>query len=424
MRPDADAPWRPSRVRMARYDPDRVAPRRGTGGAARPWRPASASPSRSRRGASGCWPSRRPACCGGGSGDCVPAPGCGPAGWPGSGATCPGLLWVRSFTLAGAMVLIAPRGAVRGRGLPRRPPRAGGGPGPGLPGRHDPGRGGPPDVAVRRASPSAGSSSARPTGPLLGVARLGGPLGLTAAVYVGGVAVGAAATAAVRAGRGRRRVTAFDRAHPRRRRRSGPGAGPWPGSGTLAVTAVVALAVVAVTGAAAAHAPDGGPPVGTVTAAAVQGGGVRGFSKSQVDPATVLARRRGGHRTRCVPPHGTDRPELVLWPEDVVSLPDPLPGRPRGGGAVPPGRGPARHPGGRGDRDGLRHGLPQRGGGLRTRRRAGRPLREGPPGALRRVRPLPLVLRPPGQPVGRAARRRARTRHRVCSPRRPAGSGR
>ncbi len=48
-------------------------------------------------------------------------------------------------------------------------------------------------------------------GPALGVARLGGPLALTAAVYVGGVGVGSLAEAAVRAGRDGWRSRAFAR---------------------------------------------------------------------------------------------------------------------------------------------------------------------------------------------------------------------
>ena len=69
----------------------------------------------------------------------------------------------------------------------------------------------------------------------------------------------------------------------------------------------------------AAHAPDGGPSEGTVTAAAVQGGGVRGFRKSQVDPAVVLAaQQRATQRMQQL--DGGHAPQLVLWPEDVVSL--------------------------------------------------------------------------------------------------------
>ncbi len=82
------------------------------------------------------------------------------------------------------------------------------------------------------------------------------------------------------------------------------------------------MTVVAVT-AVAAGAPDGGPAVGSVAAVAVQGGGVRGFSKSQVAPATVLHAAMVA-TDRLLPAPDAGGPELVLWPEDVVSLPDPL----------------------------------------------------------------------------------------------------
>ena len=103
------------------------------------------------------------------------------------------------------------------------------------------------------------------------------------------------------------------------------GAARWPGSATLAVTGAVALVGLVGTAVSAAHAPDGGPSVGTVTAAAVQGGGVRGFRKSQVDPAVVLAAAVAATEplTHRAPGAG---PQLVLWPEDVVSLDGPLDG--------------------------------------------------------------------------------------------------
>ncbi len=91
--------------------------------------------------------------------------------------------------------------------------------------------------------------------------------------------------------------------------------------------AAVALVAVLGTGVAAALAPDGGPSVGTVTAAAVQGGGVRGFAKSQVDPAVVLAAAVAATDQLALRTAG--RPlGLVLWPEDVVSLDGPLDGSP------------------------------------------------------------------------------------------------
>ena len=94
-------------------------------------------------------------------------------------------------------------------------------------------------------------------------------------------------------------------------------------TGGLLAIAVVAFTVMVGGGVLAAHAPDGGPSVGRVTAAAVQGGGVRGFSKSQVDPSVVLGAAVAA--TDALAHHTADHPlDLVLWPEDVVSLDGPL----------------------------------------------------------------------------------------------------
>ncbi len=317
--PDA-VPWRPSRLRMTRRDPDRVTPARG-----RVAVPALAS-------GVGLALSLPPW---GFWGLAFPAAGLlwwrlgglAPrtrlwAGWlAGLGCYVPGLMWTRSFTLAGAAVLIVlealfvgvaclavPRGPVVARALAF-----------------------PAAMTLAEAArqtwpfgglPIGGVFLGQADGPVLGVARLGGPLGLTAVVYVGGVAVGAAVTAGVRLWRAHRRVVEFDRVRP------GPDAGPvWrrsaAGLGTLAGTTGVALVLVVTLALVAAHAPDGGPPVGEVTAAAVQGGGVRGFSKSQVDPATVLHAAVAATGRLLARPR-RDSPELVLWPEDVVSLPDPL----------------------------------------------------------------------------------------------------
>ncbi len=244
------------------------------------------------------------------------------AGWlAGLGAFVPGLMFARAFTLAGAVVLIAvealfvgvaclavPRGPVVARALAF-----------------------PAALTLAEAArqtwpfgglPIGGVFLGQADGPVLGVARLGGPLGLTAAVYVGGVAAGALGLGVVRAARSHRRVVEFDRLHPE------PGrATPWrravAGLGTLAATGVVALVGLVGGGVVAAHAPDGGPVVRTVTAAAVQGGGVRGFRKSQVDPSTVLYAAVAA-TDRLLPRPGVDPPALVLWPEDVVSLDQPL----------------------------------------------------------------------------------------------------
>ena len=315
-----DVPWRPSKLRMGRADPDRVRPRRGAVAlpavvsgvglalSLPPW---------------GIWVLAFPAAgllwwrLG----------GLGPrtrlwAGWlAGLGAYVPGLMFARAFTLAGAVVLIAvealfmgvaclavPRGPVVARALafPAALPLA---------------------EAARQTWPFGGLPIGgvflgQAGGPVLGVARLGGPLGLTAAVFVGGVAAGALGLAVVRAVRNRGRVVAFDRLHPEPDRPA-----VWRravvGLGSLVVTGSVALVALVGGGVLAAHAPDGGPVVRTVTAAAVQGGGLRGFRKSQVDPATVLHAAVAA-TDRLLPRPGGDPPALVLWPEDVVSLDQPL----------------------------------------------------------------------------------------------------
>jgi apolipoprotein N-acyltransferase len=170
-------------------------------------------------------------------------------------------------------------------------------------------------------------------GPVLGVARLGGPLALTAAVYLGGVGLGALAEMAVRSVRDGRRAQAFARLDagdgpegPEASRRGGRAAhrtsvlgGAVAGLGGLTLTGLIALGGLAAVSVLADHAPDGGPAVGSVTAAAVQGGGARGFRKSQIDPAVVLAAQLAATRLLVQEEHGT-APQLVLWPEDVVSL--------------------------------------------------------------------------------------------------------
>ena len=71
-----------------------------------------------------------------------------------------------------------------------------------------------------------------------------------------------------------------------------------------------------------AFAPDGGPPVRTLRVAVVQGGGRRGLSDLQVRPSVVYAAAL--QETMKVRPPV----QLVLWPEDVVALSQPLRGSP------------------------------------------------------------------------------------------------
>jgi apolipoprotein N-acyltransferase len=138
-------------------------------------------------------------------------------------------------------------------------------------------------------------------GPLLGAARLGGPLLLTATVWTGGVAVAHLGEAA-RGWWGDRRV----------------GGAPWVG--------LAALALVVVAGVGGAVAPDGGPAIRTVRVAAVQGGGVRGFGQFEISQAGVF----GAELSASDRLEGSARPaSLVVWPEDVIALARPLAGSPQ-----------------------------------------------------------------------------------------------
>ncbi len=267
------------------------------------------------------------------------------AGWlAGLGCYGPGLMWARSFTVPGAVVLIAlealfmavacllvPRGPAGARALAY-----------------------PAAMTLAEAAratwpfgglPIGGVFLGQAGGPVLGVARLGGPIALTAAVYVGGVALAALSEAAVRAFRDGARARAFSRADPLGGPPGGaPGMGPGvePGVGTgvgtgrlttvsaavaglrpLVVAGTVAAVALVGTSIAADHAPDGGASVGAVSAAAVQGGGARGFRKSQIDPRVVLAAQLSATARLGRLDHGV-APRLVLWPEDVVSLDTPL----------------------------------------------------------------------------------------------------
>ena len=250
------------------------------------------------------------------------------AGWlAGLGLYVPGLLWARSFTLPGAVVLMVTEAAFMAVACLAVP--AG------------------PVVARVLAFPAAltlaeaarmrwpfgglpigGVFLGQAGGPVLGVARLAGPLGLTLAVYLGGAGLAALAEAVVVAERDGRRARAFarvdtaggvERVAPRSA--AVAGIGPLVRSGSLALAVLVAMGVLA------DHAPDGGGSVGAVSTAAVQGGGARGFRKSQIDPAVVLAAQESETRVLRQQDHGSV-PSLVLWPEDVVSLGAPLAGTP------------------------------------------------------------------------------------------------
>ncbi len=266
------------------------------------------------------------------------------AGWlAGLGCYVPGLMWARAFTVPGALVLMAVEAGFVALAALAVPPAPIGARALAFPASMTLAewvRMGWPFGGL----PIGGVFLGQAGGPVLGVARLGGPLALTAAVYLGGVAVGTLGEAFVRAGRDGARARAFARtglgerpsttgAAPSgsgHRARAGVLGGAVAGLGGTALAGAVAAALVVGVSVAADHAPDGGRAVGTLTTAAVQGGGARGFRQSQIDPAVVLAAQYSA--TRLVPQedHGVP-PRLVLWPEDVVSLETTLTASPEEG---------------------------------------------------------------------------------------------
>jgi apolipoprotein N-acyltransferase len=248
------------------------------------------------------------------------------AGWlAGLGCYVPGLFWARAFNWYGAAVLMAAEALSTAVAAGLVPPVRG----------RLPAFAGAFTLleAVRMTWPFGGLPIGgvflgQAGGPLLGTARLGGPLLLTAVVWLGGAGLGELAI----------RLTAV---HPAGIHSAGtPRAGDdravhrsgsrWLARpGVVAGTAggVVAVLLVVVIGVAGALAADGGPPVRRISVAAVQGGGRRGFSEREVSSATVYTAQlaatsvigqRDGGRT----------PQLVLWPEDVISLAGPLAGTP------------------------------------------------------------------------------------------------
>jgi apolipoprotein N-acyltransferase len=219
------------------------------------------------------------------------------SGWlAGLGCYAIGLFWARAFNWYGAVVLVLIEALFCAAAAAATPP---------LRGRA------PAFVgacvlaeAVRMTWPFGGLPLGgvflgQAGGPLVQLARLGGPLLLTAGVYAGGVVV----------------ATLAAWLWTRRRHMPGPG---------LVGSAVVAIGLVALI-AGGAVAPDGGAPVRSLRVALVQGGGQRGVSKEQVSPTAVYeAQLAATYPVTAARP----APALVLWPEDVVALNGPLAGSP------------------------------------------------------------------------------------------------
>lgn len=220
------------------------------------------------------------------------------SGWlAGLGCYAIGLFWARTFNWYGAVVLVLVEALFFAAAAGATPPRYG------------------RALAFVGAStlaecvrmtwpfgglPLGGVFLGQARGPLIELARLGGPLLITAAVWAGGVAL-ATLTASFWVRRSRV-------------------AGHFSIGAVAIVIGVVTLVVVG------AVAPDGGRPVRMVRVALVQGGGQRGLSKQQVSPTTVLAAQVAATFAVAT---ARPSPRLVLWPEDVVALDRPLAGSPQ-----------------------------------------------------------------------------------------------
>ncbi|MHB8329668.1 MAG: apolipoprotein N-acyltransferase [Acidimicrobiales bacterium] len=223
------------------------------------------------------------------------------AGWAfGLGLYVVGLWWVTSFNVYGGVLLMALEALAPALAAALVPS----------------GRGRTPALAgamvlveALRSSwpfgglPLGGVALGQAGGPLADAARLGGPLLLVGLVWLGGGALGSVSTVVLR--RVARRGAAGHSALV-------PVAGAVVAA-ALSLTAVVGVAV------AGRYAADGGGDVGRVRVAAVQGGGVRGLRKAQVDPTTVFAAQVAATNALLSRP-GIARPTLLVWPEDVIAL--------------------------------------------------------------------------------------------------------
>jgi len=144
--------------------------------------------------------------------------------------------------------------------------------------------------------PIGGLALGQINGPLAVTARLGGSLGVLAALVIAGAGLRHLLSAAATRSQGDMSAA----------RRSVLG-------GTMVVFVAIAVFV-------AMASASGGPALGSVRVSAVQGGGQRGTSAQQTDPAGVTTAQFKAMKSL---PRGT---QLTVLPEDVVGLDGPLPG--------------------------------------------------------------------------------------------------
>ena len=224
------------------------------------------------------------------------------AGWAaGMGCFVPGLWWAAAFNWYGAVVLMVVEAvpmALAAAFVPRTRWRA-----PAFAGAFTLAE------ALRTSWPFGGLPLGgvflgQAGGPLLGSARLGGPLLMTALVWLGGAGVAELWLAGARWWSSSRTALGAAARGPQ-------------GMGAFAPGLVALLLVAAVSG-AAALAPGAGAQRARITVALVQGGGRRGVSAAESSRAAVFAAQLDatdglGERTG-------DPPALVVWPEDVIAV--------------------------------------------------------------------------------------------------------
>ncbi|MDA8400116.1 MAG: apolipoprotein N-acyltransferase [Actinomycetota bacterium] len=256
----------------------------------------------------------------------------------GLGMFGPGLFWALSFSVPGGIVLIIAESCFVAVGAASVPPATG--------------RvfGFTAAMTLAEAArctwpfgglPLGGVALGQAAGPLAPAARIGGEWLLVALVYLAGAGIAEVLRPACSLGRlagllGHKPPTGqvpIKDVPTDRTAHESPDAGlaskrsktrkiPRFTAGAIALGFVVAVAGVA------AVAPNGGHAIGTVNVAAVQGGGRRGFSMFQINPATVYEAQVAASRQleRMTARHPVS---LVLWPEDTIALDGPLVGSPQ-----------------------------------------------------------------------------------------------
>jgi apolipoprotein N-acyltransferase len=175
--------------------------------------------------------------------------------------------------------------------------------------------------------PLGGIALGQAAGPLVPVARLGGPMLVTGVTAAGGVGLAILVAAGVGVARLRRQESGSDGSggvEVARGRRATISARSFPGRDIVA--GLMALGVVVALVAGGRLGPDG---AGTgvhrsVSVAAVQGGGTRGLHAADVDPEVVFRRQVDVSNTLRGPL------DLVVWPEDVIRVQGPIASTPEG----------------------------------------------------------------------------------------------